>query len=147
MINPSQTISLVTLLGSILALVGVVFSLYMNNKIYIEQKKDDAVYIMIHYLISIYKGKYKARINNANLNYIFMNIKNDMLEVLRDIQDNVKKICNCKDDADKEKYEKVLKKEILFLIIYTREYYNLSEANISFDYKHGEIIHDFINSN
>ena len=101
-----------------------------------------SVSLIIQYLIEIKRGNYKCKIYKDDLSFMFMNTPSEILYILRDIQDNVKYIL--KEDEKKEEYKKVLNKEILFLIVYIREYYDFSPKYLKYDIEHGLIIDDLI---
>lgn len=72
-----------------------------------------------------------------------MNVPNIVLFIIRDIQFNIKLLNNTKAE-EKEACEKVINKEILFLIVYIRELYKIAMAELKYDVEHEGIINDLI---
>ncbi len=141
--SPSQTSVIVALMVGFLSSAGVVYSAYKKRKDEEKDRFDNSIYLLMQYLIEIERGNYSYKIYKDDLGYMFMNIPNKVLYILRDIQDNIKEIERNKEEI-KDDYEKVLHKEVLFLIIYIREYYNIAEAELKHDIEQEEVIKDII---
>ena len=140
---PSRTGGIVALIVGVLSVVGVIYSTNKKRNDEQHDRFDNSIYIIIQYLIELKRGNYNYKIFKDDLSYIFMNVPNNVLLILRDIQDNIKLLKNAKAE-EKEVCEKVINKEILFLIVYIREVYHIANAELKYDVEHEEIINDLI---
>lgn len=142
--NPNQTTTFSALVVGILAFCGNIVTVYLTKKTSKKERYDNSIFIIMEYLIKLYQGKYSSAIKREDLCYIFMNVPKNILELLREIQGNVKLVTS--QDQNKNLYLQILKKEIIFLIVYIREYYNLSEVDLNCDVNHERIIDSLISS-
>ena len=106
-----------------------------------KDRFDTSLYIIMCYLIELKRGNYNYKIYKDDLSCVFMNVPNNVLFVLRDVQDNIK---NLKNKCDNIRFDKVIDKEILFLIIYIREFYHISDAELKDTAEHELILDNII---
>lgn len=141
--SPTRMSGLVAIIAAILTTGGVIYS---TNKKRRDKKKDNfdvSVRILLQYLVELKRGNYNYKIFKDDLSYIFMNIPNNVLFILSDIQDNINRLNGlCKEEQIV--VERVITKEILFLIIHVREYYHIAEADLKSDLEHEKVINDLI---
>lgn len=138
-LNTANLVTIITALGSF---IGIVYVEFKKRRNLMRDRFDASVNLIIQYLIEIKRENYRFKIYKDDLSFLFMNTPSDILYVLRDIQENVSHVV--KKDEKKEKYQEVLNKEILFLIVYIREFYNFSPSQLKYDVEHELIINDLI---
>lgn len=137
---PEQNNQFVTIAISLIGLVGVIYTEEKKKKLYKREKNDESVELIVQYLIEIKRGNYKTKIYKQDLSKIFLNAPNTLLIILRDIQLNVNKM----DKENSENIKAIINKEISFLILYIREYYNSQESNLIFVKENEDMISDLI---
>lgn len=138
---PDKTGGIVTLICSAIGVAGVIYASRTNRKDKEKDRFDTSLYIIMCYLIELKRGNYNCKIYKDDLSCVFMNVPNDVLFVLRDVQDNIK---NLKNKCDNIRFDKVIDKEILFLIIYIREFYHISDAELKDTAEHELILDNII---
>ena len=141
--QPNNTTNFVTLIVGVLGALGVVYSAYRKQKDKKKDRFDNSIYMIVQYLVEIKRGNLTYKIFKDDLSYIFMNVPNNILFILRDIQDNIKKLSTLKVD-EKKKCEETINKEVLFLLVYIREFYRIVDADIKQCSEHEEVINDLI---
>lgn len=137
---PEQNNHFVTIAISLIGLIGVIYTEEKKKKAYKREKNDESVELIVQYLIEIKRGNYKTKIYKQDLSKIFLNAPNTLLIILRDIQLNVNKM----NKENSENIKEILNKEISFLILYIREYYNSQESNLIFVKENENMISDLI---
>lgn len=137
-----NTANLVTIITALASFIGIIYVEFKKRRNLMKDRFDASVNLIIQYLIEIKRENYRFKIYKDDLSFLFMNTPSDILYVLRDIQENVSHIV--KKDKNKEKYQEVLNKEILFLIVYIREFYNFSPSQLKYNVEHELIINDLI---
>ena len=137
----SNNTNIITLIVGTFSVFGIIYTTYKKRQEKIQDRYDTSLYIVMQYLIELRRGNYQYKLYKDDLSYIFMNLPDNILFILRDIQTNIK--CHIKNGSKTNKYQDVANKEISFLIIHIREYYNISEAEIK-TADHEAIIEDII---
>ena len=143
--SPSNTGGIITLIVGALGMIGVIYNTNKKRRDEEKDRYDNSLYIIMQYLIELKRGNYTYKIFKDDLSYIFMNVPNNVLFILRDIQDNIKSMKQ-KENNDNVRYNEVISKEILFLIIYIREFYHIANAELKNDLEHETIIEDIIHN-
>lgn len=141
--SPSNTGGVITLIVGILSMFVAIYNTNKKRQDEEKDRYDNSLYIIMKYLIELKRGNYGYKIYKDDLSYIFMNVPNNILFVLRDIQDNIKNMKH-KENNDNVRYHEVINKEILFLIVYIREFYGITNAELNNDFEHETIIEDII---
>lgn len=137
---PEQNNQFVTIAISLIGLAGVIYTEEKKKRAYKREKNDESVELIVQYLIEIKRGNYDTKIYKQDLSKIFLNAPNTLLIILRDIQLNVNKM----NKENSENIKEILNKEISFLILYIREYYNSQESNLIFVKENENMISDLI---
>lgn len=133
----------------IVAFIGFGSIIYQENKKrknVIAEMYDESVHTIIQYLIEIKRENYDYKLHKDVLSFLFLNTPNNTLLIVRDIQDNIKNHNSSLDKDTKEKYKLVINKEILFLIVYFREYFNFTSIRLRYDLEHEKAINDIIDN-
>ena len=135
--------SIATVLVGGLAFGASMYTARKNRKDLIKNRFDEAVFIIIKYLVEIYRDNYKFKFYKEDLSYLFINIPTKLLIILNSIQDNVR-VMQESEEKLKNSYKKIIKIEIRFYIVILRDFYNLSEDNINYDFMHSQIVGNMI---
>lgn len=141
--TPTKTSGLIALIVGILGSIGVIYSANKKRRDKKDDLFDNSIYLLMQYLIEIKRENYNFKLFKDDLSFIFMNIPNKILFILRDIQDNIKEIKNESKDIMSD-YKKIIDKEVLFLIIYIREYYGVTKSELKHDLEQEDVIKDII---
>lgn len=139
--DSSNNTNIITFIVGTFSVFGIIYTTYKKRQEKIQDRYDTSLYIVMQYLIELRRGNSQYKIYKDDLSYIFMNLPDNILFILRDIQTNIK--CQIKNGSKTSKYQDVANKEISFLIIHIREFYNISEAEIKTS-EHETIIEDII---
>ena len=140
-----EATNVTALVVGILSIIGVIYAANRKRKDENRDRFDTAIYIILQFLIEAKRGNFNYKIYKEDLSHIFMNVPNTILFILRDIQNNIQKTDCLKESNEKDLLDKVINKEILFLITFIRDSYRITEVELEKNISHESIIDDLIN--